>query len=146
MVLIIGVQTDLSPNPVPTSVVQRYVTDAAEIISSSQAFRKMFITEVFKRCNEVAKEERDSGKTSPELLRSPPPSRRLPNYVVYANYSDESFIPAKQTESLDTMKVQLIENYAITKTSSTTSGSTSTMTDSTATGDSSTTTTAEPTE
>ena len=78
-----------------------------------------------------------------ELPRSPPPSRRLPNYALYQNYSDGKFIPAEQAQVLD----RLVNNYSIPKTSSTTSGSTSTMTDSLATGKSSTTTTtAEPTE
>ena len=44
------------------------------------------------------------------------------------------------------MKVQLIDHYAITKTSSTTSGSTFTMMDSTSTGDSPTTTSTRPIE
>ena len=135
--------TSSIPNPAPTSVVQRYVTDAAEIISASPAYRRMFITEVFRKCNEIAQWEKDTGKTSSELPRSPPPSRRLPNYVFYQNYSDGKFIPAEQTQVLD----RLVNNYSIPKTSSTTSGSTSTMTDSLATGKSSTTTTtAEPTE
>ena len=83
------------------------------------------------------------GKTSSELPRSPPLSRRLPNYIFYQNYSDVKFIPAEQTQVLD----RLVNTYSIPKTSFTTSGSTSTMTDSLAAGKSSTTTgTAEPTE
>ena len=46
----------------------------------------------------------------------------------------ESSFQQKKTKSLDTMRVQLIDNYAITRTSSTTSGSTSTMTNSSASG------------
>ena len=49
------ISTSSTPNPVPTSVVQKYVTDAAAIISSSQATRKMFMVEVFKKCNEIAR-------------------------------------------------------------------------------------------
>ena len=49
-------------NPVPTSVVQKYVTDAAEIISSSPTTRKMFLAEVFKKSNEIARWEEDYGK------------------------------------------------------------------------------------
>ena len=79
--------TSSTPNPAPTSVVQRYVTDAAEIISASPAFRRMFIPEVFKKCNEIAPWEKDTGKSSPEL------PRKLPTYVVYQNYSDGKFIP-----------------------------------------------------
>ena len=61
--------TSSIPNPAPTSVVQRYVTDAAEIISASPAYRRMFITEVFRKCNETAQWEKDTGKTSSELAR-----------------------------------------------------------------------------
>ena len=59
--------TSSIPNPAPTSVVQRYVTDAAEIISASPAHRRMFFTEVFRKCNEIAQGEKDAGKTSSEL-------------------------------------------------------------------------------
>ena len=38
--------TSSTPNSVPTSVVQKYVIDAAAIISSPQATRKMFLAEV----------------------------------------------------------------------------------------------------
>ena len=117
--------TSSTPNPAPTSVVQRYVTDAAEIISASPAYRRMFIAEVFRKLNSITQWEQDTGKTSSELPRSPPPSRRLPNYAFYQNYSDGKFIPVGQNKVLD----RLIDNYAVTKTSSTTSGSTSTMTD-----------------
>ena len=119
------------------------MTDAAEIISASPAYWKMFIAEVFKKCNEIAQWEKDTGKIPPELPRSPSTSRKLPNYALCQNYSDGKFIPAEQTQVLD----RLVNNYSIPKTSSTTLGSTSTMTDSLATGKSSTTTTtAEPTE
>ena len=40
--------TSSTPNPAPTSLIQKYVTDAAEIISATPAYRKMFIAEVFK--------------------------------------------------------------------------------------------------
>ena len=61
--------TSSTPNPAPTSVVQKYVTDATEIISSSPTTRKMFMVEVFKKCNEVAKWEQETGKTSPEIQK-----------------------------------------------------------------------------
>ena len=53
--------TSSTPNPAPTSVVQKYVTDAAEIISA-QTTRKMFMVEVFKKCNEVANGNKKQGK------------------------------------------------------------------------------------
>ena len=53
--------TSSTPNPVPTSVVQKYMTDAAEIISSSPTTRRKFMVEVFKKCNEVAKWEEETG-------------------------------------------------------------------------------------
>ena len=46
--------TSSTPNPAPTSVVERYVTDAAEIISASPPFRRIFIAEVFEKCSEIA--------------------------------------------------------------------------------------------
>ena len=62
--------TSSTPNPVPTFVVQKYVTDAAAIISSSQAARRMFMVEVFKKCNEIARWEEKTGKTSPEIPKT----------------------------------------------------------------------------
>ena len=140
--------TSSTPNPVPTSVVQKYVTDAAEIISSSPTTRKMFLAEVSKKCNEVAKWEEETGKRSPDFLRKSlsdgdggQPSRRLPLLVSYPNYSDGKFIPPGKNKVLD----RLIDNYSIPKTS--TSGSTSTVTASSATSEpSTTTTTADPAE
>ena len=145
--------TSSTPNPVSTSVVQRYVTDAAEIISATSAYRKMFIAEVFRKCNENAQWEKKFGKTSPELPKSPPVSRRLPAYAVYPNYSDgmsfssqtsqtSKFIPAGENKVID----RLVENYSIPKTSTSPSGSTSTITTSSAAIDSSTTATAKPAE
>ena len=71
--------TSSTPKPVPTSIVQKYVTDAAEMISASPATRKMFLAEVFKKCNEVAKWEEETGKRSPDFPTGPPsPTKRLP--------------------------------------------------------------------
>ena len=136
--------TSSTPNPVPTSVVQKYVTDAAEIISSSPTTRKMFLAEVFKKCNEVAKWEEETGKRSPDFpKRSPSPSRKLSLFVSYPNYSDGKFIPPGKNKVLD----RLIDKYSRPKTSTSTSGSTSTVTASSATGEPSTTnTTADPAE
>ena len=75
--------TSYTSNPTHTSVVQKYVTDVAEIIAASPAYRKTFITEVFRKCNEITQWEKDSGKTSPELPRSPSTPRKLPLYAVY---------------------------------------------------------------
>ena len=58
-----------TPKPAPTSVVQQYVTDAAEMISSSPTSRRMFLTEVTKKCLEVAKQEKEAGRPFPELRR-----------------------------------------------------------------------------
>ena len=43
-------------------------------------------------------EQKDTGKTSPELPRSPSTPRNLPTYAVYPNYSDGKFIPAGQNK------------------------------------------------
>ena len=103
--------TSSMPNPAHTSVVQKYVTDAAEIISASPAYRRMFIAKVFGKCNEIAQWEKNTVKTSPKLPRPPSTSRKLPTYAVYQNYSDGKFIPAEQTQVLD----RLVENYSITE-------------------------------
>ena len=139
-----------TPNPAPTSILQKYVTDAAQIISSSPTTRKMFLAEVFKKCNEIAKWEEETGKRSPDFPRKSlsdgdpdHPSRKLPLFVSYPNYSDGKFIPPGKNKVLD----RLIDNYSIPKTSTSTSGSTSTMTASSATGEPlTTTTTADPAE
>ena len=129
--------TSSTPNPVPTSVVQKYVTDAAAIISSSQAIRMMFMVEVFKKYNEISKWEKETGKTSPEIPRvnlsegdREQSSNKLPRYVSYPNYSDGRFIPSGTNRVLD----RLIDNYSMPKTSTATSSSTSTVTSSAATG------------
>ena len=95
--------TSSTPNPVPTSVVQKYMTDTAAIISSSQATRRMFMVEVFKKCNEIARWEEKTGKTSPEIPKvtlsdedSGQSTCKLPLYVSYPNYSDEKFVPSGQ--------------------------------------------------
>ena len=109
--------TSSTPNPVPTSVVQKYVTDAAEIISASQATRKMFLAEVFKKCKEVEKSEEETGKRSPDFhTGSPSQTRRLPTYVSYPNYSDRKFIPSGKNKVLD----RLIDKYSIPTTSTST--------------------------
>ena len=51
----------------PTPAVHKYVTDVAELISASTDTRRMFLTEVTKKCLEMAKKEKDS-KQSPEKL------------------------------------------------------------------------------
>ena len=54
--------TSSTPNSAPTSVVQRYVTDAAEIISASPAYRRMFIAEVFKNAMKLLNGRKILGK------------------------------------------------------------------------------------
>ena len=64
----------------------------------------------------------ETGKRSPDFSTgSPTPTRRLPTYVSYPNYSDGKFIPLGKNKVLD----RLIDNYTIPKTSASTSGSTS---------------------
>ena len=82
--------TSSTPNPVHTSVVQKYVTDAAAIISSSQATRRMYMVEVFKKCNEISRWEEKTGKTSPEIPKTTLSDKgqspcKLPQYVSYPN-------------------------------------------------------------
>ena len=91
--------TSSTPNPILTSVVQRYVTDAAEIISVTPAYRKMFIAEVFRKCNEIAQWEKESGKISPELPGSPSTSRKLPAYAVYPNCSNGKLHSSRTKQS-----------------------------------------------
>ena len=91
----------------------------------------MFIAEIFRKCNETTQGEKDSGKTSSELPRSPPTSRKLPTYAVYPNYIDGKFIPTGPKKVLE----RLIDNYSIPKTSTLPSGSTSTVRVSSATGE-----------
>ena len=69
--------TSSTPNPVPTSIVQRYVTDAAEIISATPAYRKMFIIEVFRKFNEIAQWGKESGKHLQSLQN---PHQHLEDY------------------------------------------------------------------
>ena len=127
--------TSSTPNPVPTSVVQKYVTDAAAIISSSQATRRMFMMEDFRTCNEIARWEEKTGKTSPENPKPTPSvggqsTNKLPQYVSCPNYSDGRFIPSGTNKVLD----RLIDNCSMPNTSTAPSSSTSTVTSSATTG------------
>ena len=107
-----------TPNPVPTSAVQQYVTDATRLISSSPTSRKMFLDEVAKKCLEVANQEKEAGRPVPEPRRRPTTLPIKPQY--------------KRPE----------ENQGDTPhTSTTTSGSTYTMTVSSNPGETTTTTT-----
>ena len=108
------------------------------------------MVEVFKKCNEVAKWEEKTGKTSPEIQKRSLsegdgdwPFRKLPLFVSYPNYSDGQFVPPGKNKVLD----RLIDNYSMPTTSTSASGSTSTVTASSATDKPSTTaTTADPAE
>ena len=101
-----------------------------------------FMVEVFKKCNEIARWEEKTGKTSPEtpktsLSDGEQSSNKLPQYVSYPNYSDGKFIPSGTNKVLD----RLIDNHSMPKTSTAPSGSTYTVTSSVATGGQSTATT-----
>ena len=135
--------TSSTPNPVPTSVVERYVTDAAEIISATPAYRKMFIAEYSGNAMKLLNGKKNLKKISPGLPGSLSISRKLPACAVYPNYSDGKFIPAGQNKVID----RLLNNYLIPKTSTSPSGSNSTVTVSSAKHESLTTTlTAKPAE
>ena len=109
-----------TPKPAPTSVVQQYVTDAAELISSSPTSRRMFLDEVTKKCLEVAKQDKEAGRPVPEPRRRP------------------TTLPIKQPQNT----IPPEENQGDTPhTSTTTSGSTYTMTVSSNPGETTTTTT-----
>ena len=71
--------TSYTPSPAPTPAVHKYVTDAAELISPSADTRKMFLTEVTKKCLEMARKEKDSK----DHVQSPV---KLPQFVTYPNY------------------------------------------------------------
>ena len=58
--------TSSTTNPVPIFVVQKFLTDAAELVSSPTT-RKNWMVEVFEKCSEVAKQEEKTGKASPEI-------------------------------------------------------------------------------
>ena len=97
------------------------------------------MVEVFKKCNDIAKWEKKTGKTSPEIPKTSlsdgeQSSNKLPQYVSYPNYSDGKFIPSGTNKVLD----RLIDNYSIPKASTAPLGST--VTSSAATGGPSTTT------
>ena len=113
--------TSSTPPPTPTSVVQRYVTNAAEIVSSPPATWKMFLTEVSDMCLERAKREKEAGIiTSTQLKR---PVIKLPQYVNYTNYNHGQITPP-EVKILD----HQIDNYATPYTSTSPSGSTHTVT------------------
>ena len=87
---------------------------------------------MFSKCNEIVKWEKDTEKTSPEIPRSP--SRKLPPYVFYSNYSHGQFIPPGENKVWH----RLTDNYFIPKPLSSTSGCSSTVTSSAAAEDPST--------
>ena len=58
--------TSSTSTTVPTSVVQNYVTDAANMISSSPATRRLFLTEVTRMCLERAKRDKEPEQTTSE--------------------------------------------------------------------------------
>ena len=54
--------TSSTPNPAPSYAVPKYVTDVAELISASIKSRRMFLTEMTRKCLEAAKKDRDSNQ------------------------------------------------------------------------------------
>ena len=102
-------------NPAPTSAVHKYVTDVAELISASADTRKMFLTEVTKKCLEMAKKEKDSKQQSSTPVK-------LPESVTYPNYGHGQIFPPKESDVLD----KRIDHYAL-PTTNTTSSITSTV-------------------
>ena len=84
--------TSSTHNPAPTSAVHKYVTDVAELISASADTRKMFLTEVTKKCLQMAKKEKDSKHQSPV---------KLPQFVTYPNYGQGQILPLKESDFLN---------------------------------------------
>ena len=128
------------PNPAYSPVVQKYVTDAAEIIASLRITRNMFIVEVFKKCSEIALWEKRTGKISPGLLpTSTVPIREpLPLHTSDSYSSDVEYIPPGGDEVLN----RFINKYSMPRISTVSS----TVTASSATENISTkTSTADPT-
>ena len=87
--------------------------DAAELIPASADTRKMFLTEVTKKCLEMAKKEKDSKQQS---------SVKLPQFVTYPNYGHGQILPPKETDVVD----KRVDVYAL-PTTNTTSSITSTV-------------------
>ena len=113
--------TSSTPNPAPTSAVHKYVTDVAELISASANTRKIFLTEVTKKCLEMAKKENDSKQQSPV---------KLPQFVTYPNYGHGQILPRKESDVLD----KRADHYAL-PTTNTTSSITSTVISTSTSGD-----------
>ena len=107
------VVTSSTPNPAPTPAVHKYVTDVAELISASADTRKMFLTEVTKKCLEMAKKEKDSKQQS---------EVKLPQVVTYPNYGHGQILPSKESDVLD----KRVDVYTL-PTTNTTSSITSTV-------------------
>ena len=105
--------TSSTPNPAPTSAVHKYMTDAAELKSASADTRKMFLTEVTKKCLEMAKKEKDSRQQS---------AVKLPQFVTYPNYGHGQILPLKESDVLD----KRVDVFAL-PTTNTTSSITSTV-------------------
>ena len=113
--------TTSTTNPVPTSAVHKYVTNVAELISASADTRKMFLTEVTKKCLEMAKNKKDSKQQSP---------LKLPQFVTYPNYGHAQILPPKESDVLD----KRVDHYAL-PTTNTTSSITSTVISTSTSGD-----------
>ena len=83
--------TSSTPTTVTTSVVQDYVSDAANMISSSPATRRLFLTHVTKMCFDRAKKDKEVEQSTSESLKASPsastPADKLPQFLTYPNYS-----------------------------------------------------------
>ena len=120
-----------TPKPAPTSVVHQYVTDAAEMISSTPLTRRLFLTEVTKMCLERAKQQKEAKAEAQENQGGPSTSAiRLPQNVSYSNYNHGQITPPEKN-----IMDRQIDHYAIPHTSTSTSGSTNTVTVSSNSGD-----------
>ena len=75
----------------------------------------MFLTEVTKKCLEIAKKEQASKQQSSSPVK-------LPGSVTYPNYSHGQIFPSKESDALD----KSIDHYAL-PTTNTTSSITSTV-------------------
>ena len=120
-----AIPTLSTPKPAPTSVVQQYVTDAAEIISSTPLTRRLFLTEVTKMCLERAKQQKEAELGAQEIQRgtSSTPAIKLPQNVSYSNYNHGQITPPEKN-----IMDRQMDHYAIPHTSTSTSGSTNTVT------------------
>ena len=119
--------TSSTPNPAPYICCPEICNRCSRNnISLTSLQKDVHCRSIQKDCSEIAQWEKDTGETSPELPRSLSTSRKTTNLCSSTKITVmESSFQQNKTKVLD----RLVNNYSITKTSSTTSGSTSTRTD-----------------